>query len=284
MSSIAVVIYSYKGKTLKDVVSNINENSSKEHVINIYILDQSPLIKNEYYNEISNVSYKHKFWDYPYGQPFYRFETARNTEEEYVLILSDNILLSKNWDLELIKEYKTNSVISGQGVPTITNNNFYLYNNPSHRNTFGLSNFIDKDFIFLSRELFKNTNYPTFLKYNGESEYLSLYWFTRGIEIYSCPSNFYNKSGKNSIDHVYVPYSKDHNYNEVINIIKGQTSKFADLGSKNTVSSFLSYHNINSETLFPLPYQTNDVEYDCYNNTFDKLDGRKFIGHLHYIY
>jgi hypothetical protein len=112
MSSIGVVIYSYKGKSLKDVVQKINENSSKEHTINIYILDQSPLIKNEYYNSISNVSYKHKFWDYPYGQCLYRFETARNIQEEFILIMSDNILVNNNWDLELIKNYKTNSVIT----------------------------------------------------------------------------------------------------------------------------------------------------------------------------
>lgn len=284
MSSVAVIIYSYKGKMLKDVVSAINENVSGENVVNIYILDQSPLIKNDYYDAIKNVSYKHKFWDYPYGQSLYRFETARNTEEEYILILSDNILLSKNWDYELIKNYKNNSVISGQGVPVINNNNFYLYNSPADRDTFGFSNFVDKDFIFISRELFNNTNYPTFLKYNGESEYLSLYWFTRGIEIYSCPTNFYIKSGRNAIDHIYVPYSKDHNYNEIIKVIKGKDSKFISLGDKNTVESFLSYHNIDIETLSELPYQTNDVEYDCYNNPFDKLDGRKFIGHLHYIY
>jgi len=284
MSSIGVVIYSYKGKLLKETVKQLNENLSNKHTVNIYIIDQTPIIKNTYYDNIKNVEYKHKFWDHPYGQCHYRFQIARNIKEDFVLIISDNVFLSKEWDNILIENYKDNSVISGKGIPNITNDNFFIYNNHTEYNDFYLSQIINKDFIFLKTELFKNTNYPTFLKYRGESEYLSLYWFTRGIDIYSCPEYIYSVEGNNSIDTLYVPYSINHNYNEIIKIINGESSKYFDAGNIRTVSDFIDYHKINKDSISPLPFLTNDVEYDCYNNTFDKLDGRKFIGRLHYIY
>lgn len=284
MSSIGVVIYSYKGKLLKETVRQINENLSGSHTVNVYIIDQSPIIKNNYYDNIKNVEYKHKFWDHPYGQCHYRFEIARNVKEDFTLIISDNIFLSKKWDSILIENYKDNSVISGKGIPNITNDNFFIYNNSVESNNFSLSQIVNKDFIFLKTELFKNTNYPTFLKYKGEAEYLSFYWFTRGVDIYSCPTDFYSVEGFNSIDTVYVPYSLTHNYNEIIKIINNEPSKYFDPGSKRSVLNFIDHHNINKDSIYPLPFLTNDVEYDCYNNPFDKLDGRKFIGRLHYIY
>lgn len=284
MSSIGVVVYSYKGKLLKEVVKRLNDNSSKKNTVNIYIIDQAPIIKNTYYEEIKNVRYRHKFWDHPYGQCHYRFEATKDIQEDFMLIISDNVFVSQDWDSILIDNYRNNTVISGQGNPSISNDNFFLYNNPTQSDSFILSQIVNKDFIFLKTDLFRNTNYPTFLKYRGESEYLSLYWFTRGIDIYSCPQYVYSVEGSNTIDTLYVPYSINHNYNEIIKVIKNEGSSYFEPGNNRSVSDFIDYHKINIDSIFPLPFLTNDVEYDCYNNPFDKLDGRKFIGRLHYIY
>jgi len=286
MSSIGIVIYSYKGKIIKDVITNIMHHSSGKNKIKIYLAEQHPLIKDEYFKDKEYVDYNHIFWDHPYGSCIKKFELIQKVSEEYVFVLGDNVLLNKNWDETLLRFIDSkNIIVSGMGKLRLSQDKlFYFTKEYSSSTEFIMSNFVDSNFIFAHKNIFNNTDYPTFLKYNGEDEYLSLFWYTSGIDIYSCPSDVGQILGKNSLETLYVPYSINHNYNEVIEVIKGGFSKNIKIENKRSIQDFLLFHAIDLTKIHKLPFQTNDVEYDCYQTKFDDLDGRKFLGRTNAIY
>lgn len=284
--SIGVILYSYKGKMIKDVVANLLSNASGENQIKIYISEQHPIIKDEYFNEIPEVSYSHVFWDHPYGSCEKKIDLINKAVEDYILVISDIMLLNKNWDKVLV-EYVGDKdvVVSGIGKFSLKQDRiFYIDSEYSHDENFTLSNFVDNNLIFTTKQVFNKTRYPNFLKYKGENEYLSIYWYTAGINIFSAPSSIGLVVGKNSLDLLYVPYSIHHNYNEVINFLLTGKSEKIKLENNRSLQDFILFHNIDLSKINPLPFQTNDVEYDCYQTKFDDLDGRKFLGRTRAIY
>lgn len=272
VSSIDVLVYSYKGKFIKDVVNSINNNASGLHDIRILIADQSPLSKYEYFREVKNVDYSHIFWDYPYGTGKYIGDLIGRSKSDYTCLLSDGMLFEKDWDktlIDFIGDQKV--VVSGLGKCSVSHNGlFYLKADYEPSTSFSLSNFINKYFIFTKREILQLVDFPVYLKHLGQNEVLSVDFFNMGLDIISAPSSIGNMMPNNSLDSLYVPFSIKHNYNKVVEILKNN-------------KDFLDYHGLNPEEIFEVPYQTQDVEYDCYNNQFDKIDGRKFVGKIHYI-
>ena len=65
-------------------------------------------------------------------------------------------------------------------------------------------------------------NLPGWLKYYGEEEALSLQYFKDNIEIYAAPENIVKIDGYTTLEdfNYYVPFSKYHNYNELINLFR----------------------------------------------------------------
>lgn len=281
--NINVVIYSYKGKALKEVIDNLIDKSSGFNNLSFQVFDQFPLTRSEYFLNIPNFQYIHIFWDHIKSPCKYKSSSIKNSNHDYVLILSDNVLLTKNWDEELIKFVgNRHVVVSGTGIPEIHHDGiYYLKKEYLSSQSISQTDFINRDFIFAQVVTLKLIEYPDYLKYNGEEETLSIMLFTNDIPIYSFPSNFYETIGERFIESTYHTFSKDHNYNEFISLLKNGNNKYIHL--KKSISEWLSRYNISSDYIKPLPFPNNDVEYDPQVSPFDKIDSRKFMTKVNYI-
>lgn len=286
--TIKVYIYSYKGKMLYDVVSNLIEKSSKNNKLFITIDDQNPLYRKSNFDKFENIEYNHIFWDHIKSPCIYKQEGIYKNDCEYTLMISDHIFLNENWDELLINNLGTRSIISGQGRTHFDFKNlFYTQKRYSHTDFFDISNYIDRDLLFAETALLKGYYYPTYLKYNGEEEALSLLFYCEGFDILSCPSNFYEKRYQNTLETLYVPFSINHNYNMVIDLFKTGTNKFVkrmfNLELDRSLETFIKYHNFAFDSLEYLPFNSNDVEYDNTDIEFDNIDQRKFMTRTHSI-
>lgn len=271
MTQIDVVIYSYKNKNLKRVIDSLLSNTRSEIKINVF--DQHPLDRSK--NFINDkIIYKHIFWDIIQSPCEYRGSVLDSTNADYVLQISDDVLVSPGWDLEMIDFIKNNNyVISGnQSVEMVKSDKFSLLPIRIKSNEHKVTNYIDRNFIFASTENWNSFEYPYYLKYNGEEEMLSLEFFLAKKDIYQAPTRIYEDINLRTLDNLYVPFSKDHCYNLVVESINSRGSEF------------LAYHNLGGLRLAPLPYQTNDVSYNPYNLEFQDIDARKFISKTKAIY
>lgn len=277
MNKVNVFIYSYKGKMLEDVVTSIL--SDKKAYSNIFIFDQSPLFK-EKFNKKFNIYYNHIFWDVTISPSHYVYDFIEASDSEYTLIMDDNILVSNNW-FEVLSGFcsKNDVIVSGNKETTVSIDGlFYLQKTFVDSENFELNNFIDKSFIFGKTEMIKKINYPRYLKYNGISETISMELFSRGIEIYSCPSSTYSKSGVNTLETLYTPFSINHNYNQAVDLMHHGKNNFTDINKNQfSIGEFEKFHNIHLKSINHLPFLTNDVEYDPYKLDFQNADSRKFI-------
>ena len=96
----------------------------------------------------------------------------------------------------------------------------------------------------IKKSILDTINYPTYLKYNGEEEVLSLEFFTNNIDIYACPSSLYTKVGHDPILELYVPFSKNHNYNEALAILKNGQNLFTNVHNRpRSKEDFNKFHN-----------------------------------------
>lgn len=279
-SDIDVVIYSYKGKLIKDVISSLMTNSTGKRKINIILVDQHPLNRVKVFSEFSNLYYNHVFWDFQTSPTLYKKDILERSNAKYILILGDNVLLSKDWDDTLTNFVDLNDgVVSGNQKVFISQEPvFYLKKIYSESDNFSLTNLIDRDFIFFNRDKVSNINYPVYLKYNGEEEALSLNIFTSGINIYCSPTSTFSKVGVSTLEELYIPFSVNHNYNQVVRLFKSELNDFVNLSSQpRSVKDFCSFHGIEADRVNFLPFQTNDVEYDPGDMNFNSVDARRFV-------
>lgn len=286
--TIHVYIYSYKGKLLRDVVSNLISKSSKKNKIFIQIDDQTPLYRKSSFDEFENVDYNHIFWDHIKGPCSYKAEAIVQSQSDYMLMISDHTFLSQDWDELLINNIKEDSIISGKGRTHFDFKNlFYIKKRCSETEFFSISQYVDRDLFFAETSLLKGYEYPEYVKYHGEEESLSLLYYCNGFDIISCPSNFYEKRGQASIETLYVPFSINHNYNLVVELFKNKRNKYIphllNTELERSPDTFAKYHNFSFESLEYLPFQTNDVDYDNTSIDFDNIDQRKFMARTHSI-
>lgn len=279
-NDIDVIIYSYKGKILKDVVASMYSNASKKYKINTIIIDQHPIVRAKMFSEIQSISYRHVFWDWQHSPAKYKKDFIVNSSAKYVLLLQDNVILSELWDETLIKFVSDKDVVvSGNKKLELSQESiFFLSKKTKESQDFELNNFIDRSLIFFPRSVSNQIDYPDYLKYNGEEESLSIDIFTSGIDIYSAPSETYTTIGKSTITELYVPFSINHNYNEVVDLIKSGSNKFlSTINRKRSIKDFLDFHVLDPSTIYKLPFQTNDVEYDPSKMNFNTVDARRFV-------
>jgi hypothetical protein len=279
-NDIDVIIYSYKGKLVKDVIGSLIANSSGKRKINVVLMDQHPLVREKLFADFPNLYYNHIFWDLQISPLFYKNDAVNYSKAEYILILGDNVLLNKDWDEQLIDFVdKTNCVVSGNKKVSIYQDSlFYLEKSLTDSESFSVTNFIDRDFIFFQRDKFKKFDYPTYLKYNGEEEALSLSIFASGTDIYCAPSQTLTKVGKSTIEELYVPFSINHNYNEVVELLHNGSNIFNDGSSwSRSVKDFSDFHKVDFLNINRLPFPTNDVLYDPANMNFNSVDARRFV-------
>lgn len=280
-NDISVIIYSYKGKLLKDVIQKLVNNSSNQSKVNIKVIDQHPLKRTETFEKELGCLYKHVFWDWQISPIRQKKAMLDSSTEKYTLFIADNIFIQQDWDLELINFVKdSTNIVSGNAKVTIEKDgNFFIKKNYTASSIFELTNWIDRRFIFGKTSTFVDRIiFPEYLKYNGEEEAMSLEFFTNNVNIFSAPSTMYHEIGKNTLDYLYAPFSLNHNYNSVIDLFKGGSNKFGSvLERPRSFDDFNLFHNDILNKLNKLPFQTNDVEYDPMDLNFNTVDARRFV-------
>lgn len=279
-NDIDVVIYSYKGKLVKDVIASLIANATGKLKVHIILIDQHPLIRAKTFLEFTNLSYNHVFWDFQTSPLFYKNDILNHSNAKYILFLGDNVFLNKGWDESLVNFVdENNAIVSGNKKLSLSQGSlFYLQKTLSDSESFSPTNFIDRDFIFFDKSRFEHFDYPVYLKHHGEEEALSLNIFTAGTNIYCAPSEMFTKVGKPTIEELYAPFSINHNYNEVVELLHHGSNSFIDLRSKvRSVKDFAKFHDIDFLNLKKLPFQTNDVAYDPADMNFNSVDARRFV-------
>lgn len=287
--AINVVLYSYRDKDALRTIDNLLSNTSNKSYLNIRWYDQNGLEKSKPFynlikNKVCNGSYNYIFWDDMHGPVWYRDSAIQSLiREEYLLLIYPGISFSKNWDIELINFIKNKDIIISGNKDIILNieNNFFIDKKYSNIKNFKLNNFIDRRFIFgatkhIKRSKIDNMIMPRWLKYYGDEEILSLQYFKNNIGVFACPSNIYTIEKPSTIEdfNYYVTFSKYHNYNLVLDVFKNNKNT---LFNQNIVKNFINFHNVDFTKLHYLPFNTNDVEYNYENTSYDRIDGSKFI-------
>jgi len=281
MNNISVIVYSYKGKLLKDVVDRILVNSSGQSNVHVKIVDQHPLKRNEAFEKNLSCVYTHIFWDWQISPISYKKTMLHATNEKYTLFISDNVFVEKNWDMILVDFVKdSNKIVSGKyKLQLEKDGHFFINKNRSRVDEFELTQFVDRGFVFGKTENFlKEKVLPEYLKYNGEEESMSIELFTNGCDIFAAPSSIYNQIGENNLEQLYVPFSLNHNYNTSIDLLQKGNNIFSSVeGRTRSFKEFDMFHNNIFKSLHRLPFPTNDVDYDPMDLNFNSVDARRYV-------
>ena len=284
---IDVIIYSYKNKMLKEVVDNLLEKSSKKNAIYLHIFDQHTLTRQDYFDKVENCAYQHILWDNIAGPCFYKNQLIQESKFTYTLIMSDNIFLNDNWDEELINALpNSKSIISVKNkIKLVQDGLFYFKKEEVVVDKFTNSNFVGRDLIFGYTETLRTIGYPSYLKYYGEEETLSLMYHADNIKIYCCPDNLYKKEGADNIETLYTVFSKYHNYNQMIQLMKNEKNDYTNIGLPlmSPIVDFYNIHGIDIDQTYPLPFEINDVFYNPTDSKFDNIDSKRFMTKINYI-
>jgi len=284
---IDVVIYSYKGKMLKEVVENLLAKSSKKNAIYLHIFDQHTLTRQDYFDKVDNCGYQHILWDNILGPCFYKNQIIEESKFTYTLFISDNIFLKDNWDEELINALpNSRSIVSVKNKTKLVQDGiFYFKKEEEVVDQFTSNNFVGRDLIFGYTETLRSIGYPKYLKYYGEEEVLSLMYHANNIKIYCCPNDFYKKEGTDNVETLYTVFSKYHNYNQMIKLIKDEKNDHIDIGLPlmSPLVDFYNIHGLSIENIQPIPFEMNDVLYNPTDSEFDGIDSKRFMTKINYI-
>jgi len=278
---ICVVIYSYKSSNLLDVVETLYKNTSNTSVLAVTVYDQHQLNRKAKFEDYDLMSYEHVFWDHMYSPITYKKKHSQLNMNEYILFISDDVMLPVDWDVTL-KQFingRDDIVVSGSGKASVSiEGKYFLKNTSSHSDSFSVSNYIDRNLIFSKGKLFHKLEFPTSLKYLGEEEFLSVEVIKNQGTIFSCPSDFYVDLGVRTLENLYCPFSIEHHYNQFVDYVKNPEE---DL---DPVTAFFSYHNLDPKELKRLVYQIDDVLYDP--NTMEIVDvgGERYVDHVKSIF
>jgi hypothetical protein len=282
MTKIDAIIYSYKNKNLKAVVDALLSNTISD--IFVYVFDQHPIDRTSFFLD-DRISYEHVSWDALQSPCEYKGNIVNLSTADYILEISDDSLVSSGWDKLLISFVsEEQKIVSGNRKIKLENSDrFFLRPQFSESDSFELSGYVDRNFIFASADIWNNITYPYYLKYNGEEEMMSLDFFRAGKDIYCAPGNLYTDLGLRTLEKLYVPFSRDHEYNRVVDALT-VTDPQEKQQFKKTLGEFLEFHGIADIDLNKLPYPTNDVAYNPYGLKFQDVDARKFISNTKAIY
>lgn len=283
--TISIILVGYKDKNLYNAAMHLKEVTISDNFI--HVIDQHPVMHLKEFSEIHNCHYEHKLWD-DMGGPAYRRATKvfdTSGEADYVCIISPDISLNYGWDSELISRAKdSKAIFSGSGTISVKQKDLFSIGiEYLSADSYTLTQMIDRNFIFGTTEAFAQIVMPDFLKYSGENEYLSLAFLSAGYSIISVPSQMYSDSKERSVENTYHTFSLEHNYNIVVDLIKGKDIHKYKITSGG-LKEFLSFHQIDAANIHHLPYNSNDVLYDPYDLQMHKIDARRFITGTKAIY
>lgn len=280
MNSIEAIIYSYKGKHLKDVIDNLIKNTDNK--IFITVIDQSPLIKDYVFEDKKNIRYRHIVWDSHESPCDFKLNAIQSSASDYIVLISDNVMVKKSWDTELIDFLNDKkAIVSGKGKNSFNIKDSFSFEIVSEDSMSAeISNVFTRDFAFGKAETLKQFEYPRCLKYHGENETVSLLLYCSGVDIYSSSSDLYSLIAESNIENIYTPFSLVHNYNEFIRLIKHGRSNFINIQNhdKRTIKDFIDFHGIEIDKIYELPFEKNDPNYNHDQLAFQAVQGERFVG------
>lgn len=269
MTTIEAVVYSFKNKNLLKVVDAILQNTDNSVTVTVY--DQHPLFRESLFTD-DRVSYNHIFWDHIYSPGTYRVRSLKKTPAEYVLLLSDDYVVSPGWDTKCIEQLKgnANSIVSGVGKPSVhTKDLFSIKAEYEDSTSFDIATYVSKEFLFGRTRTMLSVSYPSDVKYFGESELLSYRFFKNNTQVWSCPSDIAVNLNEKTLESKYRTFSLEHKYNTIFNEI---------------TNDFWAALGFDGVPIVPLPYINDDVSYNANQIEFNDLDSRKFISNVKAIY
>lgn len=277
---IDILIYSFKNKKLKDNVLSII-NNSKLNNFEISIIDQNPINRENVFKDFDRVSlYLNLPWDSIKSPTAYKNIHIHDSDAKYILLISGDVELKSDWDKNLIEIIgEQDIVLSGQGELSLQQKDlFFLEQTRMSSTKPSLTNFIDNNFIFATKETLMNIEYPKDIKYFGENEVVSCSLYSCGVDIYSLPTGFYNDLNIRHFENYYTTMSLEHNYNFAVDILNGENNKYTrQFPTKRNISMFLKFHDLEFDMLKRLPFQKNDVEYDPDGIKFLKSTPQRFV-------
>lgn len=272
MSRIKAFVYSYKNKHLIDMITSLKENTVNS--IEIHVRDQHPLDRSKVFSSIEAVSYSHEFWDHNYGPVFFKTGEIAKTDQEYMLLISDDIVVSPGWDVKVIDFINNHDVIvSGNYIASVCNSGaFDLKVDEIENFSFTKTNFVDSKFIFAKTEVIKKLEYPDTVKYYGENELLSISAYEKSLDVFAAPGNLYTDLRHRIVENIYTPFSLEHGYGNAIRKVKN--------------SDWSKLFPINTEKLQPIPYINDDPTYDMdkFEIEDQEIGGQRFTYGLKAIY
>ena len=157
---------------------------------------------------------------------------------------------------------KDNIVISGKGKSNLKLNNFIIEKEEEFVNDFYLNNWIETNFLFLDKKYINFLLSLNIFKYYGQDLFLLATLIKNNINIYSCPSNFYNIKEINNLEKTYSMIELYFNYNNAIKYLKQ---------NRNQLKIFEIDKGIDINELSYLPFNNTGVEY---SNIVSDLDER----------
>jgi hypothetical protein len=282
MSKILVHIYSYKEKNLVDSISVLRSRLSGNNQVHFYVSDQNNLTRLKYFTD-KDVFYNVIWWDELISPVLHNAKCVvenANSGYDYVLLIDREVYFPNNWDEYLISNLPKSGVVSGIGnFSTSVKDNFYI--NKDFIDTSELSNtsYVDHSLVFGKYQDFINIDWPLQLKYYGIDEYLSIDFLNKGLGIYSLPSSLFSYLSPAIHNRGYVPFSINHNYNEVLDlIINNKTEKLKYQDPK----LFIENNQIDASQLHKLPFDFNDIEYNR-SSSLDLVGGKRYIEKLNSV-
>jgi hypothetical protein len=289
---IIFVVTSYKDKNFIDFLQHTYNVTHKHCHFEVY--ESNPIIHDLEINKLDfNVAYDYNIWDSiesPVAKKAQRLEwLARDNrqDDDVICFITPDTILSKDWYVDVIKFLKENpkSVVSGNGKAAVEQKDYFSYKLDFQQSSEWVKNqIVTKHFMVGFSGTFKNIKGPGYLKYNGEDEAWSLELLSNGIDIYGAPSSLYEDTRNRSMETTYKTWSSDHNYNVVIDLLKGNHLEEYNV-TKEGLEKFLAAHvSIKPDEVYPLPYSTNDVAYDPYKLKMHEVDARRFIAGVKAIY
>jgi hypothetical protein len=276
-NKILVHVYGYKESELLSVIDSLVSNASSDSILDIYVDDQNNLTRLNKFRKYNNVFYNPVWWDEIPSPLTYRnscVEAQKNKGYEYFLFLSRPYILPLNWDRLLVNDLPNNSIFSGKGIikNSITDG-FHIDKTYEYSNEIHNTGYIDQSFIFGRFEYLSKIDIPYQLKYYGIDEYMSMSFLNNGIDIYSLPSDFYEDKAESLLEKDYVPFSINHNYNDLLNILINKKSSYLKYQDPST---FIAKTNLQVSLLSLLPFSFNDIEYNRFSE-LDNVGGKRYI-------
>lgn len=260
MKKIEIIVYGYKNKTLPECVENLINNQSGNYDLSITVLDQVNLRRQE---KFQGHNYIYRFWDTMTSRYRVLGQRMKNLNADYLLFIDGSIMFEKNWDMELVMGHGGQNIVMSGNKKIIFDSSDYKFlpqYTKENISTTVQTDWINKDFIFMSRETANILPNPEKLKWDGLEELWSLFCVTHNIGIYAIATAWYNKISLPLSGYDYIPFSRVHNYDMIIDIFKSKTNELSPVVLD--VPKLSHIHSYDFGKLSYMPFAHDDISYD----------------------